>query len=474
VELLTFEEQWQVLPAWWQRGLRHRTVVCLDAHLDLQRVSEPRIEALWGGADHEAVAALGKRHHLLPDAGTSYSIEDFLYPAFRLGIIDRLIWVAPPHIDIDYSGPLLERVQQMDGLGFEELTGFRREHGALRGRLLGLDVTVCRYTDLPRLSPGDGCLLDIDSDFFVEVPGDRPGLDPALVVRSLQESLPGAALVTLTRSVSSGFMPLEYRFVVDYLAALWRGSRGEAAAFKRLWALAGAATPQGLAALRTMAAEHPQWADVHCLLAKRAPDAAEAQRALRAAARLSPAHAPDPLRVACGYPNRSLPLDRGDLPALEAVTAALPAGGVKRALGAAALGLLCCACGELSRAAGHYRTAAARLGGHPELALALGERLLAAGDPDAARALLQAARGDDKTRTRARVLRGRWHLATGEVDAALADFMAAHEAAPAWLEVLDDMARAHAARGERRAAADCRRRHRARRAALEALIAVDA
>ena len=82
-----FEEHCTVLAAWQRRGLRGKTLVYLDAHLDLQRVNETRMQRLRSAPSPEAFAALEKPDHLLPDGEYVYGLENFLYPASRLGIV---------------------------------------------------------------------------------------------------------------------------------------------------------------------------------------------------------------------------------------------------------------------------------------------------------------------------------------------------------------------------------------------------
>ena len=79
MRVLIFEEHSSVLPEWWHRQVRARTLVCLDAHLDLQYVNRERLGYLEQCTSSEAVVSLKKPHHLFPDRHFSYSIKDFLY-----------------------------------------------------------------------------------------------------------------------------------------------------------------------------------------------------------------------------------------------------------------------------------------------------------------------------------------------------------------------------------------------------------
>ena len=152
MEILIFEEHSSVLPEWWLRQVHARTLVYLDAHLDLQYINRERLSQLEQCTTAQAVKRLEKPHHLLPNRHFSYGIEDFLYPAHRLGMIERLIWVAPPHVQMGNFETALSQLQQMEGILFEELTSFKKTNeGWIKGRLLGLDITICSYLQLDML-----------------------------------------------------------------------------------------------------------------------------------------------------------------------------------------------------------------------------------------------------------------------------------------------------------------------------------
>src|SRR5690606_33348618 len=153
-EIHLFEEHSDTLSVWWQHRRPGSTVVYLDAHLDLQETTAGGIERLRQCNAVKEVRRLAAPHHLNQSQHYAYGIEDFPHPASRLGLLERLIWVAPPHVPRGYTRSLVEYMQQMDGIDFDELTGFRRTGGAFRGRLLGLDITICDYEHLADIDIG--------------------------------------------------------------------------------------------------------------------------------------------------------------------------------------------------------------------------------------------------------------------------------------------------------------------------------
>ena len=95
---------------------------------------------------------MGKHHHLLPDGETSYSIEDFFYAAGQFGLVRELFWVAPPHVEIENAEDVMMQLSELDGVTPECLSGFQSfsalGHLCTRGRVLGVELTVCRRQSL--------------------------------------------------------------------------------------------------------------------------------------------------------------------------------------------------------------------------------------------------------------------------------------------------------------------------------------
>jgi hypothetical protein len=440
MQALLFEEHSSVLPYWWREGARGRTVVYLDAHLDLQHISGERIRRLEQCRSADEVAALEKPHDLAPDGPYSYSIEDFLYPAARLGLVGRLVWVAPPHVALRYSDKVIEQLRQMDGVAPEELASFRRVEGRIEGRLLGLDLTVCDLAELQSVALAGDSVIDIDVDYFVAVPGDRAWIDPAEAFAVLRRLRVSSDKITISRSVSSGFTPLRHRFLGDYLAALAEDRAADSEHYSRLFQLERRlAAGERESALRGLAAEaerHPDCAATWHLLGSQAR-----------AAELSPAYAPSVLRSACEIRHRRLPADRAYVMRLERGLATAPA--AQQGLAVAAIGLLWCAFGDLGRALACYERASASLGSQSELGLQIATLLLRSGKADEAVRYLRPALADDKARTAAHGYLARAFLQSGRLEEARLHLERAHEAAPSWREPLEGLAQVCRQLGQR-------------------------
>lgn len=476
MKALIFEEHSSVLPLWWEMRAQARTVVSLDAHLDLQHIGAERMARLEGCCNVEHVRALEKPHFLLPDGRFSYSLEDFLYPASRLGLIGRLIWVAPPHVRTASLRHAIGQLQQMNGVRPEDLYGFKKTDGGwVEGRILGLDMVVCDYRHLDHLAlPGDS-LIDIDIDYFITVPDDKAWVSPWEVFEVLHRLPLAPGFVTLSRSVDSGFTPLRFRFIADYLAALWEDRCNEQAHYARLFQYEARLRAGGRQAaasdLRRELERYQGCAATWYLLGLAEADAAEAARCRGRAGELSAAYQQNVLRSVCELRNRRIPIDMSSVLGLERrLTSETGSGTTEWALAWAALGLVYCLFGELARAMDCYRRASAVVGEHPELALEIGKLLVGSGRLDPAEVYLRVALQDDKSRTGAHFFISQIQRAKGLLDEARKHLVCASEAAPAWDELIDRLAQVHARIGNHVEAQSCRERCDGQRTQAERLL----
>ncbi|HYX62828.1 MAG TPA: tetratricopeptide repeat protein, partial [Burkholderiales bacterium] len=161
---------------------------------------------------------------------------------------------------------------------------------------------------------------------------------------------------------------------------------------------------------------------------------------------------PNVLRAACEIRNRRLATDRARLMRLARELRSLaPA---EQGLGYAALGLLCCAFGDLKGALDCYRGASATLGGQSQLALEVARLLLAAGRANEAVEFLTLALDDDKDRSAAHGYLAFILSRQGRLQAARSELEQAHHAAPCWDEPLKGLVQLHRQLGEHALADD--------------------
>ncbi len=438
-----FEEHSSTLPVWWSRRDKPRTVVYLDAHLDLQQTSADSLAALKSCTTLDEVLALEARDHFNLSTRYAYGIENFLYAASQLDLIDRLIWVAPPHVPRQYSPELIEYMQQMDGISFDELTGFRRlGRNALRGKLLGLDITICDYDELEALALGNDYDLDIDIDYFVEVPADRLWIEPVEAVRSILYQLGDPRLVTISRAVSSGFMPLAFRFVGDYLRSFLSSDREDYDYYRQLveviGKLAGGNLDTARRELRRQREARPDLAPAYYLLALCSDDPVEKKRLLGAAENRDANYGFDLARETIGLLHRKRRPQEKTLQALYTSYQNSSLANDQRERAGIALAQVMAAAGRIEAAQTLLESLHGDYAGHEDVALAIAARQLSRPDRrESLRALLKLPSDGVKNATIANFYLGELALADRNYDDAIAYFQRAHGRAPAWMLPLE-------------------------------------
>ena len=235
-----FDEHASVLTHWFASGVRDRTLICFDAHLDLQRISCSRLERLKACGHSGELAQWMKPHHWYPDRNAvsnsvySFSIEDFLYAAKQLGIINRLVWVAPPHIPIFDPVGAIEQLRQSDGVDLETLSSLQLVSDPansaywIEGVLYDLPMVICREECLVSLDLPVNAIVDFDIDYFVELPSERIGRLPQETVRRVLELDLDFDEITISRSVLSGYTPAGFAWIGESIAeAFAQGSSTE-------------------------------------------------------------------------------------------------------------------------------------------------------------------------------------------------------------------------------------------------------
>jgi tetratricopeptide (TPR) repeat protein len=182
---------------WKAAGVRHRTLIHLDAHHDMHWVADPR----------------------------DITIGNFIARALAEDLLDAVYWVVP---DGTWTRAGLRAVRR-------HLRALRRTYptsGPLRHRepffeaeLIGKRLIVCTLRNLPRLEQP---LLDIDVDYLImpsasfsaDQHGAIPWCWPSDLVRRLTAAGVSSDLTTIAYSVEGGYTPLQWKHLGDELSAL--------------------------------------------------------------------------------------------------------------------------------------------------------------------------------------------------------------------------------------------------------------
>jgi len=451
-------------------------VVYLDAHLDLQKTGDDTLAALKACTTLDEVQALENPNHLNPSTRYAFGIENFLYAAHQLNLIDRLIWVAPPHIPRHYSKALIDYIQQMDGISFDELISFQKVgRNAVRGTLLGLDITICDYDDLNSFDIDKNFYLDVDIDYFVHVPSDRLWVDPATVINAITAQLGNPSLATISRAVNSGFMPMEFRFVGDYIHSLLSGQKTELDYYQKLTAaifnLDNGNIEQGRHTCKQLTEGQPKLAAAYYILALSAGDENEKNNYLDKANSCNNAYRFDFAREAIGLLNRKKSLDANTLRRLRATLDKLELEKPQREQAEISLAQVFSVGGNLEYALSLLAKQTGDYADHEDVLLSISARQLE--DPtkhEQNKEMLYSVSNGVKNATAASVYLGDLEFANKNFQAALKHYTSAQNRAPAWMLPLERMLLSYQQLGmsEEARKAECKIMHR--RQCLEQII----
>ncbi len=440
-----FEEHSSTLPIWWAQHDSPRTVVYLDAHLDLQKTGEDSLAALKACNTLEEIQALETPNHLNPSVRYAFGIENFLYAAHQLKLIDRLVWVAPAHVPRQYSSTLIDYMQQMDGISFDELTSFQMAgRKAQRGTLLGLDIIICDYDDLDSLDIDENFYLDVDIDYFVHVPSDRLWIDPATVINTITAQLGNPSLVTISRGVSSGFVPMAFRFVGDYIYSLLSGQKTDFGYYQKLTSAILNRGDRYIELLQNtckqLIKDQPELAAAHYILALSTADASEKNHLLYVANCCDNAYGFDLAREAIGLLHRKKSIDTNTLRHLATTLDKLDLEKPQLEQAEVALAKVLSASGNPEYALSLMANQTGDYADHEDVLLSISARQLKnPAKREQNKEMLSSVSNGVKNATIASVYLGDLEFADKHYQAALEHYISAHNRAPAWLLPLEHM-----------------------------------
>jgi tetratricopeptide (TPR) repeat protein len=159
------EDHSEFLIDWMQKGYKDMILVHIDEHDDFRYIPEYKMRQLkslyrekkWAEIDNQR----DKAHGL-------FSIADFLYPAYKLGIIKKYYWV--PTTDRILSDKIQKNMREfIESWDYSDeiVRPFSTDGHTIAGNIYGLDIEISSIQDLPEIK--EPVLLSIDLDYFADV-----------------------------------------------------------------------------------------------------------------------------------------------------------------------------------------------------------------------------------------------------------------------------------------------------------------
>lgn len=204
-------------------GYKNRAVIHIDAHDDSRYIEDGKIEEM------EKLASAGEYETLKEQSGISYAsltpklynIGNFLYAAYKLGIVKEVYWVMPANeIRLDHPEHVRKYLRRV-GFSEESANSFKVVDGYLRGHRNGLPTILCLQSDIPALN--EPALISLDIDYFYAFfknNVETPMLDLTLkLYNNLKLQNITTDSVIISYSVNGMTMPLMHKYTADYLYA---------------------------------------------------------------------------------------------------------------------------------------------------------------------------------------------------------------------------------------------------------------
>jgi len=219
-DIYIFEDHSEALVHWMKRGYKDCILINVDQHDDLRYIPEYKIQRLKELVKNRQWDEIANSH----DRGVPslFTLADFIFAAYRLGVINKLYWVSPSGLlkwpDIQKGAQELLRAFGYPG---EIIKTFKADGRVAEGRIYGLDVVLTSVENLPELD--EPVLITFDVDYFSNSLWKLKTGELDIFSRffsMLKKKRLHAKDVTIAYSVNGGYTEPIYRYLGDELKQL--------------------------------------------------------------------------------------------------------------------------------------------------------------------------------------------------------------------------------------------------------------
>lgn len=228
------EDHDEAYRAWKTAGLKGRTLLHLDAHIDFKWIL-PDPESLL---QEKSIKHIESKLHEQPfwslqgkNCEDRIHLGNYIHQAIREEIISEFIWIYPDDPDVKSQARAVGRMLQDVSLPMPNLFHLKQtEPGFFTGIFCGIPFTAAPWSALAKIHPSGKILLNIDLDFCViqslygpDYPFgnlQQPSfwLSPEDFTQTLARTPFAPEMITLAYSIEEGYTPMELKFLGRELA----------------------------------------------------------------------------------------------------------------------------------------------------------------------------------------------------------------------------------------------------------------
>ncbi len=220
-EIEMFEDHSGALVSWMKKGHEDMTLVHVDHHSDCEYVPEHKIQRLRKLYENKEWDEILKHKD---KGGVLFSLADFIYPAYKLGIVKKVYWVTT--LDLFWSNnplPVVQAYLRENKYSDDIIDSFRIDGKTATGSVHGLEVTISTLDDLPPIQ--EPVMLSIDIDYFSNIMKESK-INELKVLRDFMSILRNKKLkvknLDVTYSVNGGYTAILDRHIGDEVVHIFK------------------------------------------------------------------------------------------------------------------------------------------------------------------------------------------------------------------------------------------------------------